>query len=123
MHFIVALVYWFYVNIGVSFLNGMLALFFPLAFLSLWGAEFALTPHLAAILAWYGHANFVQAGYMFFAATRDAKNRNVMGWIALMFSPLTVYTCFHAGAPTSSLIFTVVDYGLLALLLVSNKQK
>lgn len=108
--------WWYYFNILLSLWNGFLAMFSPLAFLSMWGHSWPLTPALQGTLIWYGHANFVLAGFQFFVVTLEPKNQARAALINLLFAPLTIYSCL-AAETHSGLWFAFADYGSLALFL------
>ena len=112
---------WYYVNILIQLCNGILGMFFPLGFLSLWGQNWPLTPHVQAMLTWYGHANLVIAGFQYFVTTLDAKSQARAGMINMMCAPFTIYACLMAET-RGGLVFAIVDYALLAVLLFTSKK-
>jgi hypothetical protein len=95
---------------------------FPAGFLSMWGQNWPLTPHVQAMLAWYGHANLVLAGFQFFVTTVDAKSQAKAAFINVLFAPLTIYTCLVADT-RGGLVFAVVDYAILAVLIFTSRTQ
>lgn len=114
-----AIVWWYYVNIIISLCNGILGMFFPAVFLSMWGQSWPLTPHVQAMLTWYGHANLVLAGFQFMVTTVDTKILAKAAFVNVLFAPLTIYTCLVTDL-RGGLVFALVDYGILAVLILSK---